>query len=269
MMLPALLLLSALSLQVAGHGYLSSPPPRGIDKEKYSIDELKSPNKKGLCRGEPVGKITKVKAGQKLTLKFTITAPHVGPCKVTMLDANLQNESAPFAEKMDCAAPGGPGFWEVTLPANLNGHKVLRWQWEGQHITTPGEPYEQCVDLEFGGAAKPKKATKPKKTHKPKKGKKPAKKPKKGKKGKKGKKPKTSKPRHALEHPKSHKNAHAKKGKHANKGKHLGYKCTTNGAMKCVGKKSFATCANAKWVKQSCATGTHCKVTGTNTATCA
>jgi hypothetical protein len=142
---------SALCYKAAAHGYLSSPPPRGIQKASYQVDDLKSPNHKGLCRGEPQGQITKVTPGQTLRLGFTITAPHIGPCRVTLLDTDLTNESQPFDQKQNCAAPGGPGYWNIKLPANVSGRKVLRWYWEGQHIGIPGEPYEQCIDLDFGG----------------------------------------------------------------------------------------------------------------------
>ena len=52
---------------------------------------------------------------------------------------------------MDCAAPGAPKSWTITLPKGLVGHKVLRWQWIGTQVV-PNEEYEQCVDLDFGGA---------------------------------------------------------------------------------------------------------------------
>jgi predicted carbohydrate-binding protein with CBM5 and CBM33 domain len=256
-----ILLVSALIAQVAAHGYLSSPPPRGIEKAGYQIDDLKSPNRKGLCRGEPEGQITKVKAGQELRLGFTITAPHIGPCRVTLLDADLTNESAPFDEKMNCAAPGGPGFWEIKLPSDVSGHKVLRWYWEGQHISTPGEPYEQCIDLDFGGgsgdAAPTDKKTvkkeaaapesdaeeKPQPTNKPTKpSNKKAKKPKKTKKPKKAKKSK-------------------KKTRRSSKG-------CKHGAQKCQGSAEIATCNWGKWISTKCGAGTACQSTGKNTVTC-
>jgi len=143
------LFLLALVPFAAAHGYLSSPPPRGIEKETSDVDALKSPNTAGLCRGEPQGKITQATPGGQLTLGFTITAPHTGPCEVYILDENLQNP-VKIADKYDCAAPGKAGPWTITLPTDLSGRKVLRWYWEGRH-RTPGEPYEQCIDLDFGG----------------------------------------------------------------------------------------------------------------------
>lgn len=135
---------------VRAHGYLSSPPPRGIQKATYDVDDLKAPNTKGLCRGEPVGQITNVTPGQSLTLGFTITAPHIGPCNVTLLDANMQYVEF-VAQKDGCAAPGKVGPWVITLPKNAHGRMILRWAWEAQHVT-PYEHYEQCVDLNFGGS---------------------------------------------------------------------------------------------------------------------
>jgi len=147
------LLLAALIPLAAAHGYLCTPPPRGIEHESSQIDLLKSPNTRGVCRGETKpGKIQKVTPGGSLTLGFTITAPHTGPCEVYLLDLNLKN-SKKIASKYDCAAPGKVGPWTIKLPSGVSGRKVLRWYWEGRHISTPGEPYEQCIDLDFGGSS--------------------------------------------------------------------------------------------------------------------
>jgi hypothetical protein len=137
----------------AAHGYLCTPPPRGIEKEAYQIDALKSPNfSRAPCRGEGPGKITKVDAGGSLTLDFKITAPHTGPCEVYLLDLDLDlSTQQKIAEKYDCAAVGKVAPWTVKIPAGVSGRKVLRWYWEGRHVGTPGEPYEQCVDLQIGG----------------------------------------------------------------------------------------------------------------------
>jgi predicted carbohydrate-binding protein with CBM5 and CBM33 domain len=133
---------------VTAHGYMSSPPVRGIEKESYSVDSLKAPNWSGrLCRGEPAGKITNI--GSTVTLGFTITAPHVGMCTVYILDANLGNPQK-IAEKLDCAAPGKVGPWTINIPSNITGRKVIRWYWEAAHVT-PHEPYENCADIIIGG----------------------------------------------------------------------------------------------------------------------
>jgi len=150
MIMRTILFISVFPALLNAHGYLSSPPPRGIQKEQYQVDDLKAPNAKGVCRGEPEGKVTKVTPGGSLTLGFTITAPHTGPCELYLLSyPGLQQEKL-IASKYDCVAPGKVAPWTVTLPT-ANGRKVLRWYWEGRHISTPGEPYEQCVDVEFGG----------------------------------------------------------------------------------------------------------------------
>jgi len=144
-------LLFFLPALVVSHGYLSSPPPRGIEKQGYQIDDLKSPNHKGLCRGEPAGKVTKVTSGGQLTLGLTITAPHSGPCEVSLLSFPDLTFEQKFASKYDCAAPGKAQPWTITLP-KASGRKVLRWYWEGRHVS-PGEPYEQCIDVDFGGGS--------------------------------------------------------------------------------------------------------------------
>ncbi|KAI9596918.1 hypothetical protein BDF19DRAFT_437202 [Syncephalis fuscata] len=145
----ALVALSAIS-SVAAHGYMSTPPVRGIQKESYSVDSLKAPNWGGaLCRGEPAGTVTTV--SNTVTLGFTITAPHVGLCQVFILDADLTN-SVKVAEKLDCAAPGKVGPWTITIPSNITGRKVIRWYWSAAHVT-PNEPYENCADVNIGGSS--------------------------------------------------------------------------------------------------------------------
>jgi len=141
----------ALPALVSAHGYLSTPPPRGADKESTDVDSLKAPDTLGMCRGEPQGQLTSAVAGGPLTLGFTITAPHVGPCAVYLMNPDFSGMQQ-IDSKMDCAAPGKVGPWTVQLPASAQGHMVLRWTWEGQHVT-PSEHYEQCVDLMFGGGS--------------------------------------------------------------------------------------------------------------------
>lgn len=144
----ALVAVSAIS-GVAAHGYMSSPPVRGIQKISYAIDSLKSPNWGGqLCRGEPAGTVTNV--GSAVTLGFTITAPHVGMCTVYILDPDLTN-SQQIAQKLDCAAPGKIEPWTITIPSTITGRKVIRWYWEAAHVT-PHEPYENCADVNIGGS---------------------------------------------------------------------------------------------------------------------
>lgn len=148
-MYASVLLYAFLPALVSAHGYLSSPPPRGIQKASYQVDDLKSPNRSGaVCRGEPAGEVTSVTSGGKLTLGLTITAPHVGPCEVHLLDYPSMQEISTFASKMDCAAPGKAAPWTIDLP-QAQGRKVLRWTWMGCHVT-PCEPYEQCIDVDFG-----------------------------------------------------------------------------------------------------------------------
>jgi hypothetical protein len=255
--------LSTLSYHVAAHGYLSSPPPRGIQKAGYQIDDLKSPNNKGLCRGEPEGQITKVTPGQVLRLGLTITAPHVGPCRVTLLDTNLSNESKPFADKQNCAAPGGPGFWDIKLPSNVRGRKVLRWYWEGQHISTPGEPYEQCIDLDFGGGNGGDNYTPPQRPSKPKKSKKkPAK----------AYKPKP-KPVPSYDDQEEGDNSYGDEAPSSYSAPSPSYNAPTpspsynggscqHGAYRCVSRTKYAVCNWGAWIDMPCAAGTVCKPNG-------
>jgi len=144
-------LILALPALVSAHGYLSSPPPRGAEKESTDVDSLKSPDHNGMCRGEPEGQLTNVAPGGPLTLQFTITAPHVGPCAVYLMNPDFSGMQQ-IASKSNCAAPGMVAPWTVQIPASAHGHMVLRWTWEGQHVT-PSEHYEQCVDLMVGGGS--------------------------------------------------------------------------------------------------------------------
>jgi hypothetical protein len=171
----AFMALSTIS-SVSAHGYLSSPPPRGIQKVSYAVDDLKAPDTKGICRGEPPGKVTNV--GHTVTLGFTITAPHIGMCEVYILDENLSN-ARKIASKDGCAAPGKVGPWTVTIPSDITGRKVLRWVWNAAQLVTSIEHYEQCADINIsdGGStpvpsyksrlAKPSKPSKSGKPSKP------------------------------------------------------------------------------------------------------
>lgn len=133
---------------VQSHGCLSSPVIRGAEKKNVNIDSIRNPNSAGLCRGEPKGKVTNVSPGP-LTLQFEISAPHIGPCEVYLLDANLGN-SKKIASKMNCASPPGP--WTVDIPSDVSGHHVLRWTWDAQHISkSDPEKYENCSDLNISG----------------------------------------------------------------------------------------------------------------------
>ncbi|RKP09070.1 hypothetical protein THASP1DRAFT_29127 [Thamnocephalis sphaerospora] len=133
---------------VSAHGYMSRPFCRGCEKAAMQVDDLKSPNFRGICRGEPAGKVTNVSGGS-LTLGFTITAPHVGNCKVFLLDKNLGN-AIQIGERMDCAAPGKVADWSLNLPSSASGSKVVRWTWDACHVS-PCEKYEQCADINIIG----------------------------------------------------------------------------------------------------------------------
>ncbi|KAI8057114.1 hypothetical protein BDF22DRAFT_669624 [Syncephalis plumigaleata] len=132
-------------VNVSAHGFLTYPPPRGFEKKSSEIDALKNPNLGGqICRGESAGTVTDV--GHSVTLQFDITAPHIGPCAVYILDENLSNPQK-IAEKDDCAAPGKTGPWTINIPNNISGRKVLRWTWDAKHLVTTTEPYENCADI--------------------------------------------------------------------------------------------------------------------------
>ncbi|KAI9592128.1 hypothetical protein BDF19DRAFT_452398 [Syncephalis fuscata] len=147
----AVIALSAIS-GASAHGYLNSPPPRGIQKASFLIDDLKSPNFKGVCRGEPAGTVTAV--GHTVTLGFQITAPHIGMCEVYILDENLGN-ARKIDSKDGCAAPGKAGPWTINIPSDITGRKVIRWMWHAAHQVTVIEEYEHVPKSDFPAPALP------------------------------------------------------------------------------------------------------------------
>jgi len=140
---------SFLCVFVSAHGFLSNPPPRGIDKRFMQVDDLKAPNTKGLCRGEPAGAPTSFPSGSTITLKFEISAPHIGMCFAYLMNTD-GSDQVELGRKMDCVAPGKVVPWVVSLPAGVAGKKTLRWVWDASH-SIPHEGYEQCADLELHG----------------------------------------------------------------------------------------------------------------------
>ncbi|KAI8057135.1 hypothetical protein BDF22DRAFT_731655 [Syncephalis plumigaleata] len=144
-----LVALSAVS-SVSANGYMSYPPPRGIEKASYKVDDLKSPNTRGVCRGEPVGQITKI--DHAVTLQFTITKPHTGMCSVYIMDPNLGN-ARKIASKMNCASHDMTGSWGIIIPSDIKGRKVLRWTWEADHMRPQIEHFEQCADVQIEGSS--------------------------------------------------------------------------------------------------------------------
>jgi len=257
---PAVLLLAVLPALVSAHGYLSSPPPRGIQKASYQVDDLKSPNHKGMCRGEPVGAITKVSSGGKITLGLTITAPHVGPCRVSILDANLGNER-PIASKTDCAAPGKVAPWTIQLPSGLTGHHVLRWYWEAHHVSPP-EPYEQCIDINFDGDGAPSDNSSAEPTFH-------AEAPPTAASFGQNQAPVGQAPDNSQPSPPPTYNAPpTPQAPSTGAGSSTGGSCTS-GAYECTKDGGFNQCANGSWVKMGCSTGTQCQSTAQGSIVCA
>jgi len=134
------------------HGYMSSPPPRGIEKAGSQIDALRNPNHNGVCRGESSeGKVTDVQAGSSLTIDMAISAHHYGPCVAFWLSDDLSQE-IPIASEFNC---GYQPSWTVQLPKELpSGKGLLRWYWEGWHLgKDPSviERFENCADINVSG----------------------------------------------------------------------------------------------------------------------
>ncbi|KAI9592122.1 hypothetical protein BDF19DRAFT_498760 [Syncephalis fuscata] len=139
----AVIALSAIS-GTSAHGYMTKPLPRGIQKASFLVDDLKSPNFKGVCRGEPAGTVTTV--GRRVKLEFEITAEHIGKCEVYILNPDFSNPRL-IASKDGCAKTKPAAPWTINIPSDITGRKIIRWMWHASHRVTEIEEYEQCADV--------------------------------------------------------------------------------------------------------------------------
>ncbi|KAJ3258054.1 hypothetical protein HK103_004047 [Boothiomyces macroporosus] len=161
---------------------------RNYDAISTDISSLRNPDATRLmCRGAPKGPVTPItlQNGQPFTVTcaFSINAFHVGPCSVDIIDADNPNSVVEIGSQMGCARPpfakvntdgmaGHPAtsICPDAVPADLitndmclsewtftvqNADQIkcknciLRWNWEGRHISTPGEFYQNCADVDI------------------------------------------------------------------------------------------------------------------------
>jgi len=280
----SLLALLASAALVSAHGFLYSPTPRGIQKEHHALDQLNAPNKRGLCRGEPVGAIHKVKPGQPLTLRFKTAAAHVGPCEIMLVDTHLKKVVRHISKRNNCMAPGKGGPWQIKLPKDLSGRMVLRWYWQARH-KKPYEEYEQCVDLDFGAALRkplthPKKPVHPKRPAPPKRPahpKKPAhpkgpahpKKPTSPKKPVDPKQPVDPKDPVDPKGPVDPKDpVDPKKPTDSKVPTSPASRTCKDGRFVCLDVASYASCEHGKWAPKECGDGFACTAASPDTITC-
>ncbi|KAJ3322662.1 hypothetical protein HDV06_002876 [Boothiomyces sp. JEL0866] len=161
---------------------------RNYDAISIDIQSLRAPDPtKLLCRGASKGTVTPItlQNGQPFTVTcaYSMNAFHVGPCSVDIIDADNTNSIVAIGSQMGCARPpfaklntdglvGHPATLVCpdAIPANLATNDmclsewtftvqnadqikckncILRWNWEARHISTPGEFYQNCADVDI------------------------------------------------------------------------------------------------------------------------
>jgi hypothetical protein len=161
----------------------TSPGVRNYNAISYNIDSLRNPNRLGLCRNTRQGKktIINLREGQlhTITLAISIGAQHIGPCHVEIFDKKTPNNAIIISPIEDCARPPIAQFdtnknsmanmqCKNGIPPNLvtndmcihtwtfklvNVNKIncknciIRWVWEGRHIPSAIEYFENCADV--------------------------------------------------------------------------------------------------------------------------
>ncbi|KAJ3276118.1 hypothetical protein HDV01_006288 [Terramyces sp. JEL0728] len=169
---------------------------RNYDAISIDIQSLRGPDStRQFCRGAAKGPVTPItlQNGQPFTVTcaFSMNAFHVGPCSAEIIDADDTNSIVEIGNQMGCARPpfaklntdglvGHPATlvcpdviptklitndmclseWTFTV-TNADQIKckncILRWNWEARHISTPGEFYQNCADVDvtvIGGPQK-------------------------------------------------------------------------------------------------------------------
>lgn len=169
---------AALALvQVNAHGGMIKPKPRALTTMGLAIDST---------FGHPItmrGDYTKGKGGDcigftadanlqtipvgtsKISMRANDGANHIGPCTVSLVDPQDKSNKLQVGQMKDCMrslhpGPGAkgdqpiPAEMTITVPAGSlpcrDGHCVLEFEWEAQHVT-PYEHYNNCADVKITG----------------------------------------------------------------------------------------------------------------------
>jgi len=142
---------------VWGHGRLTVPATR--KPTGYENNPVSGPNGTDfVCRNDPTGaQKTAVKAGESVTMRWELSAPHQGDCAIYVGygdaltagtgDAKRAGRFVKIANVFDCRAYTGQDY-QVDLPSWLPaGQAVIRWEWYAIHVWPGPEFYAQCADV--------------------------------------------------------------------------------------------------------------------------
>lgn len=156
--------LLSLVVAVEGHGRLTVPVPRNGGLNPANIENAPSSTDASgssfVCRhGEPFQNQARaqVSAGQKLTLKWSFGAAHVGDCSVYIsYDINAALSEMKFfkiANLPDCRSQNNLDV-QIDIPDFIPaGNAIMRWDWYALHQHPSVEFYNQCVDISISSAA--------------------------------------------------------------------------------------------------------------------
>lgn len=146
-----------LPLAVWGHGRLTVPATRF--PTGYENNPVSGPDGTDfVCRNDPTAAPkTRLKAGESVTMKWDLSAPHEGDCAVYVGygdaltagrgEAKRAGRFVKIANVFNCKAYTGQEY-EVDLPSWLPaGPAVLRWEWYAIHVWPGPEFYAQCADV--------------------------------------------------------------------------------------------------------------------------
>ncbi|TYZ66992.1 hypothetical protein PybrP1_012041 [[Pythium] brassicae (nom. inval.)] len=165
--------------QVAAHGGMTTPQPRAIRTMGLSIDSTfghpipmrasYTNGKGGDCINFTQDKNLQPLATGKSKIKMRANdgANHVGPCTVYLVDPTSNSKRIEVGSMKDCMrslhpGPGSkgtppiPAEMEINVPTSglpcRDGHCVLQFVWEAQHIS-PSEFYNNCADVKIDGGS--------------------------------------------------------------------------------------------------------------------
>lgn len=168
----------ASTVQVDAHGGMINPKPRALTTMGLAIDSTfghpitmrgdYTNGKGGDCIGfTPDTNLQTIPTGtSKISMRANDGANHVGPCTVSLVDPQDKSNRLQVGQMKDCMrslhpGPGAkgdtpiPAEMTITVPSSgalpcRNGHCVLEFEWEAQHLT-PYEHYNNCADVKIAG----------------------------------------------------------------------------------------------------------------------
>ncbi|TYZ54957.1 hypothetical protein PybrP1_010506 [[Pythium] brassicae (nom. inval.)] len=178
----AIVLAAAVALvstsQIAAHGGMTNPQSRAVRTMGLSIDSTfghpipmrasYTNGKGGDCINFTQDKnLQPIPTGKsKIQMRANDGANHVGPCTVHLVDPTNNNNRLKVGAMNNCMrslhpGPGSkgtppiPAEMEINVPSSglpcRNGHCVLQFTWEAQHIS-PSEFYNNCADVQINGS---------------------------------------------------------------------------------------------------------------------